>query len=142
MTQSGRGRLILFGTVGLIGLVPNLLPLFIRSRRILTGQRCGRDNHRDASRRLLELCSARPVRLPAESFWIVFRRGGQFLTLNDLDLLLRIPMLAPWSNLRNSHRSGRTASARRPRSGVAGRVEPAHRTSAAQPSGPGRGLAG
>ena len=29
MTHSGRGRLILFGTVGLIGLVPNLLPLFV-----------------------------------------------------------------------------------------------------------------
>ena len=29
MTHSGRGRLILFGSVGLIGLVPNLLPLFV-----------------------------------------------------------------------------------------------------------------
>jgi dolichol-phosphate mannosyltransferase len=93
VTRRVRGRLILFGTVGLSGFAPNLAALFLFAE-------CLEINYAVAAIvatqfaivwnfLLLDQVVYRGYR---SGSW--YRRGGQFLTLNNMDLVLRIPMLA------------------------------------------------
>jgi dolichol-phosphate mannosyltransferase len=93
MTDGVRGRLILFGTVGLSGFVPNLCGLFLLAEflgmsyaiaAIVATQFAICWNFL-----LLDQVVYRQCRTGS---W--YRRAEQFLTINNLDLLLRIPMLA------------------------------------------------
>ena len=93
MTHSGRGRLILFGTVGLSGFVPNLLALFVLAEFLKVNYAIAAIIATQAAISWnFVLLDQFVYRQNRSGSW--YRRGGQFLTLNNLDLLLRIPMLA------------------------------------------------
>jgi dolichol-phosphate mannosyltransferase len=93
MSNSVRGRLILFGTIGLSGFAPNLIVVFLATEflkinyaiaAIIATQFAISWNFL-----LIDLLVYRQSR---SGPW--YRRAGQFLTLNNMDLLFRIPMLA------------------------------------------------
>jgi putative flippase GtrA len=92
MTHSVRGRLILFGTVGLSGFAPNLIALFLLAEfleinyavaAIIATQVAISWN--------FVLLDQFVYRQNRSGPW--YHRGGQFLILNNMDLLFRIPML-------------------------------------------------
>jgi dolichol-phosphate mannosyltransferase len=93
MTDSGWGRLMLFGTVGLSGFAPNLLALFVLVEYLRVNYAVAAIIATQAAVSwnffLLDQFVYRGSR---SGSW--YRRGAQFLALNNLDLLLRIPMLA------------------------------------------------
>jgi len=93
MTHSGVGRLMLFGTVGLSGFAPNLFVLFVVAEyfhvnyvlaAVIATQAAISWN--------FVLLDQFVYRQNRSGSW--YRRSAQFLALNNLDLLLRIPMLA------------------------------------------------
>jgi hypothetical protein len=69
MTHSIRGRLILFGTIGLSGFAPNLIILFLVTEFLEINYAVAAIG--DTVRDLLELSPDRPVRIPPISFRIV-----------------------------------------------------------------------
>jgi dolichol-phosphate mannosyltransferase len=93
VTQSVHGRLILFATIGLSGFAPNLIVLFLVTEfmgvnyavaAIIATQFAISWNFL-----LIDQFVYRQSRFGS---W--YRRAGQFLTLNNMDLLFRIPTLA------------------------------------------------
>jgi len=93
MTHSGRGRLILFGTVGLSGFLPNLLALFVLAEYLHVNYAVAAIIATQAAISWnFVLLDQFVYRQNRSGSW--YRRGGQFLTLNNVDLLFRIPMLA------------------------------------------------
>jgi dolichol-phosphate mannosyltransferase len=93
MTYSGRGRLILFGTVGLSGFVPNLIALFVFAEFLHVNYAIAAIIATQAAISWnFVLLDQFVYRHNRSGSW--YHRGGQFLTVNNLDLFLRIPMLA------------------------------------------------
>ena len=93
MTHTARGRLILFGTIGLSGFAPNLLVLFLVTEFLDI-------NYAVAAVVATQVAISWNFLLVDQlvyrrsrcGSW--HRRAGQFLTLNNMDLLVRIPVLA------------------------------------------------
>lgn len=92
MTHSGWGRLMLFGTIGLSGFVPNLLALFVLANYVhITYAVAAIIATQAAISWNFVLLDQFVYRQNRSGSW--YRRGAQFLALNNVDLLLRIPML-------------------------------------------------
>ena len=84
---------MLFGTVGLSGFVPNLLALFVIAEYFHVNYVLAAIIATQAAISWNFVLLDRFVyRQNHSGSW--YRRGAQFLALNNLDLLLRIPMLA------------------------------------------------
>jgi dolichol-phosphate mannosyltransferase len=93
MTHSGRGRLILFGAIGLSGFAPNLIVLGLVTEFLEINYAVAAiiATQFAISWNFL-LIDQFLYRQSRSGSW--YRRAGQFLTLNNVDLLFRIPMLA------------------------------------------------
>ena len=93
MTHSVRGRLILFGTIGLSGFAPNLIVLFLVTEFLEINYAVAAiiATQFAISWNFL-LIDQFVYRQSRSGSW--YRRAGQFLTVNNMDLLFRIPMLA------------------------------------------------
>jgi putative flippase GtrA len=93
MKDSVRGRLILFGTIGLSGFAPNLIVLFLVTEFLQINYAVAAiiATQFAISWNFL-LVDQFVYRRSRSGSW--YRRAGQFLTLNNMDLLLRIPVLA------------------------------------------------
>jgi putative flippase GtrA len=93
MTDTTRGRLILFGTIGLSGFVPNLVVLFLVTEFLEI-------NYAVAAVVATQVAITWNFLLVDQLVYRLFRcgswyrRAGQFLTLNNVDLSVRIPVLA------------------------------------------------